>query len=260
MRALLLAAGYGTRLQPLTINWPKCLMPIGDKPLLEYWLEILFQNNINEVLVNLHYLSEIVKEFLERPLFNNWVKYVYETELLGTAGTLRANYDYFKDESVLLIHSDNWCQCNFSDFINFHKSLRPSETSITMMTFNTDSPKTCGIVECDNKGIVLDFHEKVNNPPGNIANAAVYILEPEVLNWLKKHPEINDFSTEVLPAWIGHIATWHNDKIHRDIGTIDSLQQAQKDPIPKAIWKEKDFWSEKFLKNPIHKKIKMQGG
>ena len=62
VRALLLAAGLGTRLRPLTEQWPKCLMPIGKRPLLEYWLETLWQSNIREVLVNLHYLPTIVEE------------------------------------------------------------------------------------------------------------------------------------------------------------------------------------------------------
>ena len=60
VRALLLAGGLGTRLQPLTDEWPKCLMPIGERPLLEYWLETLFSIDVNEVIVNLHHHSKIV--------------------------------------------------------------------------------------------------------------------------------------------------------------------------------------------------------
>ena len=96
VRALLLAAGLGTRLRPLTDHWPKCLMPIGERPLLEYWLETLWQSGVREVLVNLHYLSTVVEEFLDRPRFQGWVHSVRETELLGTAGTLRANADFFQ--------------------------------------------------------------------------------------------------------------------------------------------------------------------
>ena len=95
VRALLLAAGLGNRLHPLTKKWPKCLMPIGERPLLEHWLETLYSINVREVLVNLHHHSEIVKEFLNRPRFKGWVRPVYEETLLGTAGTLRANKDFF---------------------------------------------------------------------------------------------------------------------------------------------------------------------
>ena len=69
VRALLLAAGLGTRLHPLTEQWPKCLMPIGNRPLLEYWLETLWRSGIREVLVNLHYLPTVVEEFLADPVF-----------------------------------------------------------------------------------------------------------------------------------------------------------------------------------------------
>ena len=103
-----------------------------------------------------------------------------------------------------------------------------------MMTFDTDFPQSCGIVETNSRGVVQAFHEKVVNPPGTRANAAVYLLEPEVLQWMEQHPEVSDFSTEVLPNYLGKIATWHNAQIHRDIGTLATLQQAQLDPKPEA--------------------------
>ena len=88
-KALLLAAGLGTRLRPLTNVWPKCLMPIQKRPLLEYWLGVLKRTGINSALVNLHHHSEVVEEFLQQSCFRSWVCTVYEEELLGTAGTLR---------------------------------------------------------------------------------------------------------------------------------------------------------------------------
>ena len=77
VRALLLAAGLGSRLRPLTERWPKCLMPIGERPLLEHWLETLYSTNVREVLVNLHHHSEIVREFLNRPRFRDWVSFSF---------------------------------------------------------------------------------------------------------------------------------------------------------------------------------------
>ena len=256
VRALLLAAGLGTRLQPLTNHWPKCLMPIGDRPLLEYWLEILWQLGIRKVMVNLHYLPEVVQDFLSRPCFQGWVHSVKETELLGTAGTLRANTDFFRGSTVLLVHADNWCQCQFKDFMKYHLYHRPQKTLMTMMTFDTDVPKTCGIVETNSQGIVQAIHEKVSNPPAARANAAVYLLEPHVLNWLEQHPDVTDFSTQVLPYYLGRIASWHNTQIHRDIGTLKTLQQAQLDPKPEPIWDETDDWQKLFLDHPIHHNLR----
>ena len=252
---MLLAAGLGTRLMPLTEKWPKCLMPIGERPLLEHWLETLYSLNISNVLVNLYHHHEIVRKYLNRSRFEKWVESTFEENLLGTAGTLRANNEFFQDCTTLLVHADNWCQCDFADFLNFHNNHRPKNCSITMMTFESLTPETCGIVEADAKGVVFAFHEKTKNPPGNRANGAVYLLEPEVLRWIDLHPNISDFTTEVLPHFLGKIATWNNDGIHRDIGAFPMLQRAQSDPQPKSCWTEIDFWQTKFLSNPIHHQI-----
>ena len=95
LKALLLTAGFGTRLQPLTSKWPKCLMPIGNRPLLEYWLFYLKYAGVENVLINMHYLSNKVLEFIHRETFKNFIDSIYEEELLGTAGTLIKNSSYF---------------------------------------------------------------------------------------------------------------------------------------------------------------------
>lgn len=253
--ALLLAAGFGSRLRPLTNEWPKCLMPIGEKPLLEYWLSNLHNLGITDVLVNTHYKNRLVEEFLERDHLKEWVKVNHETELLGTAGTLKRNAVLFKDKLTLLIHADNWCQCDFSEFINHHVNKRSKGTLITMMTFTTQDPKECGVVEL-NDDVVIGFHEKVKKPPSNVANAAVYILEPAIIDWIQEQKEISDFSNHVLPNFIGKISAWHNYNIHRDIGSFENLYRAQSDKRPKVVWNRQDQWHKDFLVNPIHSKVK----
>jgi mannose-1-phosphate guanylyltransferase len=97
-----------------------------------------------------------------------------------------------------------------------------------MMTFRTDQPSACGIVELDTDGVVRAFHEKVENPPGNLANGAVYVLGPEVVDYIASlGKEVIDFSTEVLPHYMGRINTFLNNIYHRDIGNLDSLALAQ---------------------------------
>ena len=99
-----------------------------------------------------------------------------------------------------------------------------------MMTFSTSNPDSCGIVELDKDGTVTAFHEKVPNPPGNLANGAVYILAPSVMNFLAGLGKtVIDFSTEVLPHYMGRINTFQNDIYHRDIGSPESLKAAQSD-------------------------------
>ena len=165
---------------------------------------------------------------------------------------------FCKNNTLLLAHADNWTCCDFSNFLHYHHNKRPKDTVMTMMTFTCPNPSTCGIVELDDEGIVIGFHEKVQNPPGKLANAAVYLLESEIIEWIVNHPKVTDFSTEVLPHFIGKIATWENRKIHRDIGTIEMLKKAQVDECEPFIWNKDNFWQQNFLKNHIHKLIDKQ--
>ena len=227
MKALLLAAGLGTRLRPLTLRTPKCLVKINGRPLLDYWLENLFSGGVTEVMINLHYLSDQVEKYLEKSPFGQQVKAVFEPELLGTAGTLFENRAFFMDDSILLVHADNFSVFELSHFVATHKG-RPEHCEITMMTFRTDAPETCGILELDNEDVVIGFHEKVAEPPGNLANGAVYILEPSVLKFIEAQGGlISDFSTQVLPHYLNRIYTFHNSNYHRDIGNMESLRKAQ---------------------------------
>jgi len=229
MRAVLLAAGYGTRLRPITDHLPKCLVRIGEKPLLDYWLEMLTGAGVEKTLVNTHYLPEMVKNHITNSPFTSNVIIVHEHVILGTAGTLLRNKAFIASESVMLIHADNLSLFDVNAFIHAYEE-RGEGIDITMMTFTTDAPSTCGIVDLDQQGVVRGFYEKVENPPGNLANAAVYILSPTVIEFITSlGKEVIDFSTEILPNFIGRINTFHNGVYHRDIGTIESLEVARKE-------------------------------
>ena len=252
---IILAAGKGTRLLPLTEEWPKCLMPINGRPLLEYWLDYINFLGFKTVFVNTHFKADEVSAFLKRSKYKYRVKEFYENNLLGTAGTLREISKVYPNNRTLLIHGDNWSCANLNEFIDFHLNNRPKNVSMSMMVFKAENPSKCGIVEI-NKNIVVKFHEKVENPPGDLANAAIYILEPEVTDWLVNNPSLNDFSTEVIPRWLNKIAVWENKNIHRDIGTIEDLVKSQSDHCKKHLIVTEDEWERSFLSNPIHQKFK----
>jgi mannose-1-phosphate guanylyltransferase len=214
MRALLLSAGFGTRLHPVTRSTPKCLVPIRGRPLIDYWFDHLFSSGqVERALVNTHYLASQVEEHVTQSQWGKRVDLVYEAELLGTGGTIKFNRSYFGAESFLVAHAD-----------------RPADCALTMLTFRSDDPRSCGIVELDASGRVIGFHEKVADPPGNLANAAVYIFSPEVADFIAgmNGTEI-DLSTEVIPQFVGRILAVESRGYHRDIGTIESLRQANED-------------------------------
>lgn len=229
MRAVLLAAGLGTRLRPLTDTVPKCLVQIFGKPLLGIWMSRLLNGGgIERILVNTHYLSEQVIEFVKGSTDADRVDLVFEPVLLGTGGTLVKNREWIGHRPVLVAHADNLTVFDLSNFMAAHQQ-RPAGCSITMMTFDTNEPKTCGIVE-EVDGVVVRFYEKVSDPPGCRANAAVYIFEPDVIDFIESiGTECVDISTQVLPHYLGRMATYHNSIYHRDIGTLKSLDIAHRE-------------------------------
>ena len=107
-----------------------------------------------------------------------------------------------------------------------HKN-RPPECVMTMMTFRAESPSSCGIVELDECGVVIGFHEKVAKPPGNLANGAVYILSAELLAMIAKEMHsVTDFSTEVLNRFVGKIYSYETSEVFLDVGTPETYKQA----------------------------------
>ena len=228
LKALLLSAGFGTRLRPLTYETPKCLVEINGEKLLINWLKKLEKIGCDEVLINTHYLSDKVDEVLI-----NWnpkklkIKTVYEEELLGTAGTLRKNSDFFKNSIGLLIHVDNFTNLNLNDFLKRHYS-RKEHCIISMVTFKSENPKECGIVEVDNDNVMTNYFEKVKNPPSNIANGAIFAFEDSFLDYfLSLSNEDNNFCADIVPKLRGKIQTYFTNCCFIDIGTPGSLKLAR---------------------------------
>jgi mannose-1-phosphate guanylyltransferase len=232
VKALLLAAGLGTRLRPITDKIPKCMVPIHGKPLLAYWLDLLLPAGIEQVLINTHYLPDVVKAFIQSSPWRDRIVLVHEDILLGTGGTILKNREFLADGPFMLVHADNLTRFDVRAFLDAHAKRRAG-VEITMMTFDTDTPQSCGIVEQDAQGVVVAFHEKSPSPPGNRANAAVYIFEPTVIGFLASlSKEFIDVSTEVLPHYLGRMQAFHNANYHRDIGTPESLRLAEQEFSP----------------------------
>ena len=224
MRALLLAAGLGTRLRPLTDTTPKCLVPIKGKPLLDIWCEALLAAGVTKLLVNLHYKSEQVQQHLDSSKFSELVETVYEPSLLGTAGTLLANRKFFDNQDGILLHADNYCEANISELISAHES-RPSNCDLTMLAFRTSTPETCGILEVAKNQVLQKMYEKSSDDHGNLANAAFYILSKKLISELKDE---TDFSNEVIPKYFGKTLVVETSETFIDIGTPESYAHAQK--------------------------------
>lgn len=225
MKALLLSAGFGKRLGSITKIQPKCLVKVKGTPILEIWIEKLYQLNIEEIFINTHYLSEQVENFLKRYHNQNIkITILKEKKLLGTAGTLYKNLHLFNKSELLLAHTDNYFEENLSNLINAYKK-RPKMCDLTMMTFDTPNPSSCGIVEVDKNNIVNKYTEKPKFSYSSKANCAIFVLSENFLNNFTKKSYEKDFCKDILPKFINKIYTYHTKKIFLDIGTKKSLNK-----------------------------------
>jgi mannose-1-phosphate guanylyltransferase len=225
MKALLLAGGYGTRLKPITNKLPKCLVPINNRPLIDYWLERLKNIGIEKIFINTHYLHKKVEEYLEKSKYKKNVTLIHEPILMGTAGTLIKNYKIWKnDESLLVAHADNYCLEDLAKLQEAHNK-RPDNCHITMMTFVAKKPSNCGVVLLNNKKIVINFYEKHANPPSNLANGAIYIFSNIALGTIStKYPNSRDISVDLIPKFLGKIFTYETKSTLIDIGSLESYE------------------------------------
>ncbi|OUT99399.1 MAG: hypothetical protein CBC01_01415 [Betaproteobacteria bacterium TMED41] len=228
INVLLLAAGEGTRLRPITENTPKCLVKIGGRPLLEYWLDILNDSSIvDKIYINVCYLSEQVIDYVKKHKLCSKIILIKEETLIGTGGTLINLLKKLQDQKpIFFAHADNFTKFKIKEFYQAHLE-RPDECGITMMTFITDAPESCGIVTVNEDGVVTDFNEKVSGNFGNLANGAIFLIDPKYQVQIRNLKNIKDFSAEVIPMFLNKIYTYKNEFFLLDIGTPDRLLKAR---------------------------------
>jgi mannose-1-phosphate guanylyltransferase len=227
LRAIILAAGLGTRLRPITNTIPKCLVPINGRPLLSYWLDALVSSGVEKILVNTHHMQRQVVNFINSSPYKNLVEISHEPKLLGTAGTLLKNLDFYGNDDGIIMHGDNFSTFNFMDLLNAHQS-RPKNCLMTMLTFNTNDPRKCGMIT-SNKNIVTGFEEKPDIYDGEEANAACYVLSQMLIQELKlgKH-DFKDLSLDLIPRYLGKIFRHHIHDEYIDIGTVENYEYVLK--------------------------------
>ncbi len=240
MKAFLLAAGKGTRLQPLTSTVPKCLVPIRGVPLLEIWLARLEAAGVAEVLINLHHLADQVKAFLQerqrRAANNLKVVWVWEEVLLGSGGTIWANRDFVADEETfLIVYADNLTDMDLKDMLADHQGRREKDCVLTMGLFHTQNPSACGIAELDGRGKILSFVEKPPHPATNLANAGIYVASRRLFDFFpaavnqRQDPAVLDLGHDVLPRLTGKMYGYRIKGYLRDIGTLAAYYAAQEE-------------------------------
>lgn len=233
MKAFLLSAGKGTRLRPLTYNIPKCLIPINNRPLLDYWFELLERHGINDVLINTSHLSDKVREYVKAQKRELNIRLTYEKTLLGSGGTIKENWDFVEDvELFYIIYSDNLTNINLTRMLEFHKERR---TDFTLALIRVPNAHECGVVELDNDLRVISFQEKPENPLSDLAFAGIMISNKRLRDYFPER-EVFDLGYDVLPNLAGNAGGYIMDEYLLDIGTPEKLEKAQED-VKREIFK-----------------------
>jgi mannose-1-phosphate guanylyltransferase len=225
MKAMILAAGLGTRLRPITGTTPKCLVTINGVPLLELWLRECERAGVEGVLVNTHHLAERVQEFVAARR-GIPVTLTYEPALLGSAGTIAANWGFVEaDESFLVVYADNLTHFALAELMRFH---RTHDQIASLALFRSPNPAACGVVEVDGSGRITGFWEKPENPPSDLCNAGIYVFRRQVRPYL---PALfpADVGRSLLPALVGQAMGWPIRGYFVDIGTLENYYSAQVD-------------------------------
>lgn len=232
MKAMILAAGEGTRLRPLTLETPKVLLPIGGVPLIQHSLAWLKSYGIFEIAVNLHYLGDKIRGFLgDGSRFGVKITYSQEETLLGTAGGVRRMEQFFND-TFMVVYGDNLTDFDLSAMLEFH---REKMALATLAIFKAPNPSEVGIVRINGQRRITSLVEKapLGSALENLANGGIYVLEREVLSHIPSQG-FSDFSYSIFPKLIKlglpvYGYALRPEDYFLDIGTPDNYHQANED-------------------------------
>jgi NDP-sugar pyrophosphorylase family protein len=226
MKALLLAAGEGTRLGPVTAQLPKPMLEIGGRPILEHNIRLLARYGVSQLLMNLHYQPETIRDYFgDGSAFGVRITYVYESSLLGTAGAVKNVADHLT-ETFFVIYADNLTTCDLSRLRAFHKS---KGGVATVALFYRENATASGIAEVDAHERVLRFVEKpaAHEVFSPWVNAGILVMEPAVLDFIPAGRP-SDFGREVLPALIAAGQLLYGYKMSEGLWWVDSPQDLQR--------------------------------
>lgn len=236
MKGVIIAGGRGSRLRPLTNEMPKPMIPILDKPVMEYCIEHLKEHGITEIAVTVQYLSsKIIDYFGDGRQYGVNLTYFEERRPLGTAGSIK-NAETFFDESFVVIYGDVISNFNLTKGIQFHCS---KNSLVTIFMTTVQNPMDYGIIRTNETGKVTRFLEKPARPEifTNQINTGIYIMEPEILHYIKKGETV-DFSLDLFPTLLKKgcpIFGFKTNGYWSDVGNMAKYEKTIHDLIAGSI-------------------------
>ena len=265
MKGIIMAGGAGSRLRPLTCDLPKPMVPIMNKPVMFYSVELLKKHGIEDIGVTLQYLPRVIQNYFgDGSKYKVRLHYFIEESPLGTAGSVK-NAQKLLDETFIVVSGDALTNIDLSKAVKFHRKKR---SIATLILKRVEVPLEYGVVVTDQDGTITRFLEK----PGwgevfsDTVNTGIYILEPEVLDYFE--PGIKfDFSKDLFPMLLKNNKPMYGyitDEYWCDIGDTKSYLQSHFDMLDgrtgiciESMKKDQNIWIEEGAY--IHPKAKIKG-
>jgi mannose-1-phosphate guanylyltransferase len=227
MKAMLLAAGLGTRLRPLTYEIPKPMVPVLDRPVMEHILDLLARHGFGEVIANLHYFPDSISEH-----FGDRLSYHYEEELLGTAGGVRACREFFGSEPFLVISGDALTDIDLTALVARH---RDAGGIATLSVKKVSDTREYGVVLHDPDGRITGFQEKPapEEALSDLGNCGIYVFSPEIFDYFPERP-FADWAKDVFPALLENDVPFYIHEVAEywnDVGSLGELRQGTFDAL-----------------------------
>jgi mannose-1-phosphate guanylyltransferase/mannose-1-phosphate guanylyltransferase/phosphomannomutase len=227
MKAMVLAAGLGTRLRPLTYEITKPMVPVLDRPVMAHILDLLQRHGFEEVVANLHYFPDSIRAY-----FGEELSYRYEPELLGTAGGVRGCAEFFGSEPFLVISGDALTDIDLSAFVARH---RETDGIATLAVKRVQDTREYGVVLHDRAGRITGFQEKPAPAEAlsDLGNCGIYIFEPAIFEHFPERAFV-DWANDVFPALLEHDIPFHIHEVHdywNDVGSLAELRQGTFDAL-----------------------------
>jgi mannose-1-phosphate guanylyltransferase len=244
MRAMILAAGLGTRLRPITYAIPKPMAPVLNRPVMEHTVRLLARHGFGEAIANLHWFPETIEgHFGDGSAFGIELSYSHEDRLLGTAGGVR-NAAGFLGDSFLVVAGDALTDIDFAAMRRFHESHDGLVTLATKRVANTDE---YGVVIAGEDGRIQGFQEKPDPAEAlsDLANTCIYMFRSEIFDFFPAPgtskaakpddaPEFADWAMDVFPALLENDLPFYSHEIDaywNDIGNLEELRQSNLDAL-----------------------------
>lgn len=232
IKAMIMAAGVGSRLEPLTKSVPKPLVPIANKPVMDILFENLAQIGIKDVICNTYYMADKIIERYTNNKFGINFNYVKEETLSGTAGGVKKCQFFFeKDSTFVVLSADGLSNADLKHGIDIHKKSGAIAT-IGIKQIPMEDVPHFGVVVTDKDGFIAEFQEKpsIEEAKSNFINTGIYIFDYKVFDYIPEDT-FYDFAKNVFPKLLAEhaINTFEVKEYWSDIGTIAQYIQSMHD-------------------------------